>query len=1152
MKTKSKFVLLNLVLLVLIVQKSMAQTPGFIFEPSSGGSSVFDPNGDGFVSQSSLGFSNDGYDVDEFEITMFPMPTLGNGEPIGDLSSGPTCGFTDMSFDINGEATYAAIDSLNNLLFRFRLSSAAPNAKGYSVLIDTDGLIGSADPNSTAENPGFEVAITLISKHGVYIYDVDGQTDCSIEKKVYAGNLNYQKTSTIAGVCGNQDVFYDFYIPFSDLTTFFGITTSTPLRFVSTTNTSASCAFQGSLSDIGGVDDEAYGGCAACAFVDLVNSVPPVPMDSLCNACSGFLPPYSDCPIINQPVVNGATNISGTADPLTTVYYKIYNSIGTLLIQDSTVADGAGIWTSSAISPAINSNDSIVLGSQTPGKSRSDNCTFAIGGAQCTASPLDNGTIVIDSKGICGGAGNALNGSEIRVYKDGMLQNPGSGTPAPIIVAADGSWIWKCNNNSGCNGGPNCVTSGVYFITQQLSGECESQATVVCYNTGGTAATPIINTPVIATDVSVSGTSTALESIYLFINGELIGTTTSNGSGIWSVSGLSLKKCDTINARATSNSLCISAYSSTVTVSGSSLAPTLNCENVYNDLNLSGTGIGELNDTVFITVYDVSAGINNTDTAYLTAFNNWAHTLRQPLDVGDSIKVKLLATCSLLSEFSNTCIIPDTSASPTIDCSLNYSTGDTLVSGTHPADGVKINLFIDGDLIDTAFVAGGVWTMIIDNSSLYTGGVLQANADDGINGISANSNSCIVNCKLPINSYSLAYAGTHIPQGHTATVSLSGSETGVFYELYDAINNMPIGTTTFGTGASLSLGTFTLMDTTIITVRAFKLPPVCEVFIPDTVTIDVFIPVVSAVNDSVTLNKNDTLQLTILLNDTFVYTIPDYGNITIISGFGPINGTATINPANGKLNYQPNFGYFGLDSLMYVVCDTTGICDTALVTFTILNVNNAPVAIIDNTITSLNTSTYIDVQFNDYDLDGDLLTTSLLNPPTNGTYSLINADSVLYVPNLGFYGIDTLSYVICDVLSACDTASVYIFVTTSEICNNGIDDDLDGLTDCFDSDCKLSSPDSIIGGTTLNCSNISGVNVSLDSIPGATNYTWTVPLGTVINSGQGTNSIMLTWGPISGEISVSADIDGCSSAKYFQAFTISRMQPVPNAIKRLN
>ncbi|MCX6310783.1 MAG: glycine-rich protein, partial [Bacteroidetes bacterium] len=60
----------------------------------------------------------------------------------------------------------------------------------------------------------------------------------------------------------------------------------------------------------------------------------------------------------------------------------------------------------------------------------------------------------------------------------------------------------------------------------------------------------------------------------------------------------------------------------------------------------------------------------------------------------------------------------------------------------------------------------------------------------------------------------------------------------------------------------------------------------------------------------------------------------------------------------------------------------------------------------------------------------------------------------------------------------------------------------------------ISNPGAITGSAAL-CANASG-NYSIVSMPGATSYTWTVPAGTTINSGQGTTAINITAGSTSG------------------------------------
>lgn len=64
-------------------------------------------------------------------------------------------------------------------------------------------------------------------------------------------------------------------------------------------------------------------------------------------------------------------------------------------------------------------------------------------------------------------------------------------------------------------------------------------------------------------------------------------------------------------------------------------------------------------------------------------------------------------------------------------------------------------------------------------------------------------------------------------------------------------------------------------------------------------------------------------------------------------------------------------------------------------------------------------------------------------------------------------------------------------------------------------------PGAITGPATV-CSGQANVSYSVATVPNTTVYTWTVPTGATINTGQGTNSIGVTFGTTSGTICVTA------------------------------
>ncbi len=141
----------------------IAQSPGLIVRPAGGnGITMLNPNGDAYTSSSATGFTTD--DIAQSEIPFKVVPAIAV-EPTGDLSTGPSGGFTDIVTKVDGSGFYLYKDA-TNIYFRLRIGGIISGSKGYSVLIDTDRKMGAAgvtaDPNfvapsgSSPGNPGFE------------------------------------------------------------------------------------------------------------------------------------------------------------------------------------------------------------------------------------------------------------------------------------------------------------------------------------------------------------------------------------------------------------------------------------------------------------------------------------------------------------------------------------------------------------------------------------------------------------------------------------------------------------------------------------------------------------------------------------------------------------------------------------------------------------------------------------------------------------------------------------------------------------------------------------------------------------------------------------------------------------------------------------
>lgn len=195
----------------------------------------------------------------------------------------------------------------------------------------------------------------------------------------------------------------------------------------------------------------------------------------------------------------------------------------------------------------------------------------------------------------------------------------------------------------------------------------------------------------------------------------------------------------------------------------------------------------------------------------------------------------------------------------------------------------------------------------------------------------------------------------------------------------------------------------------------------------------------NAVNDIEETTLNTPVTIEVLNNDSD----PFGGDNIILTSVGtPINGTLTPDFENGTVIYTPNPSEEAyVDSFTYVICDNgiPVLCDTALVVVTVSDIsvtpiNQAPIAIDDETSTDLGQAIDIPVLDNDFDPDGDNsdLVIVLITEPIGGTANDDNGDGrVTYTPEAGFTGTDFFTYVICDqgTPQLCDTAYVTIEVT---------------------------------------------------------------------------------------------------------------------------
>ncbi len=189
-----------------------------------------------------------------------------------------------------------------------------------------------------------------------------------------------------------------------------------------------------------------------------------------------------------------------------------------------------------------------------------------------------------------------------------------------------------------------------------------------------------------------------------------------------------------------------------------------------------------------------------------------------------------------------------------------------------------------------------------------------------------------------------------------------------------------------------------------------------------------------AVDDTGTVTAGATTIVVVPANDSDPDGNLDVSTVTVIGGLGPSHGSVTI-AANGAITYSADAGFAGSDQFTYSICDTTGLCDTAVVTLTVSAAPppEPPQAVDDARTTPRNTAIVVVVATNDSDPDGDLDATSvtLVTMPLHGTVVVAANGSVTYTPTAGYTGSDTFTYEICDMTGLCDTAVVSLTVASS-------------------------------------------------------------------------------------------------------------------------
>jgi hypothetical protein len=808
--------------LLLFIGNTFAQSPGIIVRPAAGaGATPLNPNGDGFSSSSTNGFVSSDITESEVPYKIVPPAFL---EPTSDLLRGPAQLYSDLVRQVDGSGFYIYNDG-TNLLFRLRLGNIISGSKGYSVLMDTDGKMGStgayADTNYQAAttgvngNPGFELEVVLETNFRVAVYNVDGTSTPTLLNS-YGINTNSQISIALSTVSGTPDYFYDFYVPISAL----GITASTPLRMVATTVMAPTAAIGGPKSDIYGVDDSQYKDPMK-SWEAAINNTPTYNLTNINNGGGGVGAACTAAPTLTGPIQAGAgitvsgswTALDGTKPSTATI--TLYNN-GVAVA--TTTATSGNTWTISGIT--VVSGDVLYAKAQATGESQ---ClqSASVKVVSCTPANTSSTTgFAITCSSERGFEGTNATGTSVKIYKvttSGITLFADDTTTYKITYPTTTTWRYddvnSQSNKTACQGGNTDIARGTYIFTVTEAGKCESAGTFVCVNDNPTqiiTATPVISqTTIYNGATTVSGTAVAGSTVWLYTNGKLQGTTTATG-GNYSFTNLALTTGDVVSviALSTATDACVSA-AATRTVSCFITSPVITTDN-YGNLSaaattISGTSGEAAGSTITVLENGVSIG-----TATVQSNGTWSLNYTP---VSTKSYTATLSNGSCTSAASTAAVaLSATTVCPTITGS--YKASDNTISGTFASSFTgKVRLYIDGDSIgETSISAATSWSITVNSnyrSIIYAGGVLTVTAQaTGSAEKTDCSSSTVVGCPA-IPTPSITPTSSSILAGQTVPYQVTPSTSGFLYAVTSASSSTTNYTVSqWGTGSDLSMTTY--------------------------------------------------------------------------------------------------------------------------------------------------------------------------------------------------------------------------------------------------------------------------------------------------------------------------------------------------------
>jgi ELWxxDGT repeat protein/VCBS repeat-containing protein len=436
--------------------------------------------------------------------------------------------------------------------------------------------------------------------------------------------------------------------------------------------------------------------------------------------------------------------------------------------------------------------------------------------------------------------------------------------------------------------------------------------------------------------------------------------------------------------------------------------------------------------------------------AYLLQLEPGIHTIRADVSAGRITTLPTSDGCTVTVEIGREIADVDfgeatLSAPASVSLAAAYDTGIadnddvTRLSNTSSETalqflvegviaGAEVSVYSDGALIGTATASGESVTVLTDGLTALADGLRSITSVQRFNGGTSEPSTALavtVDTTAPAGLDTLPpdFPQVYVPYEFDAQSAEEGQE-GFRYSLVDAPSGMSIDVESGVISWTPALEQAVPQDFEIdITDRAGNVTS-------QTVEMTV-LGVIPAYPDEYSTDEDTILTIDVtsgvLSNDGD----EDSGELTAVLVDQATNGSVTFND-DGSFVYTPDENYFGTDNFTYKASDGSDDTNVARVTITVNNVNDVPEPVADSYSTledvALTVEAATGVLVNDVDVDGDVLTASLVDQATNGTVTLNSDGSFTYVPDDEFSGSDSFTYVVSDGLAQSEAITVSLTI----------------------------------------------------------------------------------------------------------------------------